>query len=158
MFRELSRKNKELSKDECISILKSEKRGVLSVNGDGGYPYGIPMNHYYNEADGKIYFHCGISGHRNDSLKNNDKVSFCVYDSGYTEKDDWALNINSVIVFGKAEIIDDINIVIDISRKLSLKFTDNMEYIEKEIKAFAQKTVLIVLTPEHVCGKSVKEC
>lgn len=157
MFRELTRKNKELSTEECIEILMNEKRGVLSVNGDGGYPYGMPMNHFYNEADGKIYFHSGINGHRNDSLKNNDKVSFCVYDSGYREKDDWALNIKSVIVFGKAEIIDDINTVIDISRKLSLKFTDDIDYIEKEIKAFAPKTVLIALTPEHICGKSVKE-
>ena len=32
MFRELVRKNKELSKEECIEILKSEKRGVFSVN------------------------------------------------------------------------------------------------------------------------------
>ena len=50
MFRELVRKNKEISKEECIEILKSEKRGVLSVNGEGGYPYGMPMNHFYNES------------------------------------------------------------------------------------------------------------
>lgn len=29
MFRELSRKNKQLSAQECIRILKEEKRGVL---------------------------------------------------------------------------------------------------------------------------------
>ena len=40
MFRELVRKNKELSKDECIKILIQEKRGVLSVIGDNDYPYG----------------------------------------------------------------------------------------------------------------------
>ena len=51
MFRELSRKRKGLTKEECISILKEEKRGVLSVLGDNGYPYGMPMNHYYNEDD-----------------------------------------------------------------------------------------------------------
>ena len=51
MFRELVRKNKELSKDECIKILIQEKRGVLSVIGDNDYPYGMPMNHFYNEED-----------------------------------------------------------------------------------------------------------
>ena len=30
MFRELLRKNKELSKEECVKILTEEKRGVLS--------------------------------------------------------------------------------------------------------------------------------
>ena len=54
MFRELLRKSNEISIEECISILKSEKRGVLSVCGDNGYPYGMPMNHWYNEEDGKI--------------------------------------------------------------------------------------------------------
>ena len=80
MFRELLRKNNEISITECIRILKTEKRGVLSVNGDKGYPYGMPMNHWYNEEDGKIYFHCGKAGHRLDALQKDSKVSFCVYD------------------------------------------------------------------------------
>ena len=45
MFRELIRKNQQLSHEECIRILQTELRGVLSVNGQDGYPYGMPMNH-----------------------------------------------------------------------------------------------------------------
>ena len=48
MFRELLRKNKEITRDECVDILTKETRGVLSVIGDEGYPYGMPMNHFYN--------------------------------------------------------------------------------------------------------------
>ena len=69
MFREIVRKNKSLSRTECIEILKYEKRGVLSVIGDEGYPYGMPLNHFYNEEDGKIYFHSGKTGHRIDALR-----------------------------------------------------------------------------------------
>ena len=76
MFRDLIRKNKKLSEEECIRILKSEKRGILSVNGDDGYPYGMPMNHWYNEEDGCIYFHCGPGGHRLDSLKKHNNIAF----------------------------------------------------------------------------------
>ena len=43
MFREIVRKKQALSQDECIEILKSEPRGVLSLIGDGGYPYGVPI-------------------------------------------------------------------------------------------------------------------
>lgn len=156
MFRSLQRKNKELSLDECKSILKEEKRGVLSVNGDGGYPYGMPMNHYYAE-DGNIYFHCGKRGHRFDSLKNSDKVSFCVYDKGVKTESDWALTIRSVIVFGKTEIIDNADIIADISEKLSRKFTDDEAYIKNEIECFAHETLILRLTPEHICGKRVEE-
>lgn len=157
MFRELTRKKKEISKEECIEILKREKRGVLSVLGDNDYPYGMPMNHYYNEEDGNIYFHCGKGGHRADSLKKHDKASFCVYDEGYRNDGEWALNIRSVIVFGKVEIIDDIETVIDISEKLSLKFTNDKEYICNEIKNYASKTLILRLDTDHMCGKLVNE-
>ena len=32
-----------LTREECVEILKNEPRGVLSLIGDDGYPYGLPM-------------------------------------------------------------------------------------------------------------------
>lgn len=157
MFRELARKNKKISMEECIEVLKSETRGVVSVLGDDDYPYGMPMNHFYNEEDGKIYFHCGKCGHRLDALKKHDKVSFCVFDQGYRNEGEWALNVKSIIVFGRMEIIDDPEAIADISRKLSYKFTQDEAYIEKEIKENLRATLLLALTPEHICGKLVNE-
>ena len=157
MFRELTRKKQQLSAEECVRILRTEKRGVLSVNGDDGYPYGMPMNHWYNEADGKLYFHCGKVGHRLESLRVNNKVSFCVYDQGRCPDGEWALNVNSVIVFGTVEIVDDLERITDITTKLSRKFTDDEAYIRHEVEQYARNTLLLVLTPEHICGKKVKE-
>ena len=157
MFRPLIRKNKQLSMETCIHILKTQKRGVLSVIGDHGYPYGMPMNHFYNEEDGKIYFHCGKVGHRLDALKKDPRVSFCTYDEGYTPPDQWALHIQSVIVFGQIDIIDDHDTIVDITTKLSHKFTQDDTYIEEEISQHARHTLILVLTPEHICGKWVTE-
>ena len=157
MFRELQRKNKQISMEECIELLKKETRGVLSVMGDGDYPYGMPMNHWYNEEDGKIYFHCGKTGHRLDALRKSNRVSFCTYDSGYREEGDWALHVKSVIVFGTIEIIDDMDTIADIARKLSYKFTQDEEYIRTEIEKYAKATLLLQLTPEHICGKQITE-
>lgn len=157
MFRELTRKKKQISMQECMEVLKTETRGVLSVLGDEGYPYGMPMNHFYNEEDGKIYFHCGKVGHRLDALKKHNKVSFCVYDRGYKKDGDWALIVRSVIVFGKIEIIDDMREIIDISRKLSHKFTQDEEYINNEIEKYANETLILQLISEHICGKLVTE-
>ena len=107
MFRKMRRFKQELSKEECMEILKNEPRGVLSVLGDDGYPYGMPVTHWYNEKNGKIYFHGAKSGHKIDAIKNCDKVSFCVYDKGYRKENDWALNIKSVIVFGRVRFVED---------------------------------------------------
>ena len=157
MFRELARKKQQLTKDECIELLKKEKRGVLSVIGDNDYPYGMPMNHFYNEADGKIYFHTGKKGHRTDALKENEKVSFTLIDDGVKQQDGWALTVKSVIVFGRVKLVDDMDKIVDISARLSRKFTKDEEYISNEIKLYAEKTLVLKLIPEHICGQLVKE-
>lgn len=157
MFRELVRKNKQLSMESCIDVLKTETRGVLSVLGDDNYPYGMPMNHFYNEDDGCVYFHCGKIGHRLDALKRYDKVSFCVYDHGYRNEGEWALNVRSVIIFGRMELIDDMDMIVDITRKLSLKFIQDEDHIRREIEQSAHRTLLMRIKPEHICGKLVNE-
>ena len=78
MFRKMRRFKQELSHEECVEVLKTQPRGVLSVLGEDGYPYGLPMTHWYNEVDGKIYFHCAGEGHKIDAIRACDKVSFCV--------------------------------------------------------------------------------
>lgn len=157
MFRELSRKQKQLSPEESIAILKQELRGVLSVLGDDDYPYGMPMNHWYDDRDGCIYFHCGIAGHRADALARHNKVSFCVYDGGFREEGEWALHIRSVVVFGRMEILNDPDQIVDITARLSRKFTQDEAYIQSEISRYAKGTRLLRLTPEHICGKAVVE-
>ena len=107
MFRKLSRVKQKISMEECIEVLRSAPRGVLSVQGDDGYPYGMPMNFLYDEENGHIYFHGGKKGHKIDALKRNDKVSFCVYDEGFRREGEWALNIKSVIIFGRIQFIED---------------------------------------------------
>ena len=55
MFRGMRRFKQQISNEECIRILKEEPRGVLSMIGDDGYPYGIPLDHWYEDSDGKLY-------------------------------------------------------------------------------------------------------
>ena len=157
MFREMLRKKQQLPEEECIEILKNELRGVLSVIGDDDYPYGMPINHFYCEEDGKIYFHSGRKGHKIDAMKRHDKASFCVYDQGFRREGEWALNIRSVIVFGRIEFIEDRDKIYEIARHLSHKFTDDEEYIEREIVRSGPGTLMFALVPEHITGKLVNE-
>ncbi len=157
LFRELIRKSKALSKEECTELLVNETRGVLSVNGDRGYPYGSPMNYYYDSEENCIYFHCGRTGHRLDALKRDSKVSFCVTEQGVKKNGDWAYTVRSLVVFGEIEIIDDTERVISVCEKLCYKFTDDKAFIEEEIARSAKATLLLKLTPQHICGKIVEE-
>ena len=134
MFRQMRRLNQQISDAQCLEILKKEKRGVLSLLGDDGYPYGIPLNHFFSEEDNKIYFHCAKEGHKIDAIKNYEKASFCVYDSGYRKDGEWALNINSVIIFGKIRLVTDLEITRKICINLVEKFTDDEKYLEKALQ------------------------
>ena len=157
MFREMLRKKQQLTEDECVRILKDQLRGVLSVLGDDGYPYGMPLNHYYNEQDGRLYFHSGKTGHKTDALKKYRKASFCVFDEGFRRDGEWALNIKSVIVFGHIEFVEDREEIYRISAELSRKFTDDEAYIRKEIERSGLGTLMFALVPEHITGKIVNE-
>ena len=157
MFREMMRKKQQLSQEECINLLNDEPRGVLSLIGDDGYPYGMPMNHWYCPEDGVLYFHSAVKGHKVDAMKACHKASYFVYDKGYRREGEWALNIKSVIVFGRIEIVEDGEKAEDIVRRLSLKYTDDTEYIEKEIRMAMDHTLVFALVPEHISGKLVNE-
>ena len=76
MFREVARRKQILTSEQITKILKSEKRGVLSVCGENGYPYGLPINFWYNEENGYIYFHSGKKGHKNEKRKNIFRITF----------------------------------------------------------------------------------
>ncbi|MBP5575601.1 MAG: pyridoxamine 5'-phosphate oxidase family protein [Treponema sp.] len=157
MFRTMRRFKQQIPEAECIQILKTEKRGVLSLIGDDGYPYGLPLSHFYDERDGKIYFHGAKEGHKIDAIKANPKASFCVMDKGFKKEGEWALNIKSVIAFGKISLITDIKKAEEICTRLVQKFTDDKEYLEKELNNALARVQCFEFTIEHMTGKLVNE-
>ncbi len=157
MFRGMRRFKQQISAAECIELLTKEKRGVLSVIGDDGYPYGIPLNHRYCEEDGNLYFHGAKEGHKIDSILRCDKVCYTVVEKGYRREGEWALNVRSVVVFGRISVVEDENKKIEICTELGHKFTDDEAYIEKEIRNNIKRVMCLKITPELITGKLVNE-
>ena len=98
-----------------------------------------------------------MEGHKIDAIKRCDKVSFCVFDSGERKDGDWALTIKSAVVFGRIEIVKDRDRMVRIARELSMKFTQDEEYIRAEIEKHGERTLMFALKPEHITGKWVRE-
>ena len=157
MFRKMRRFKQQVSNEECLEILKTEKRGVFSVLGDDGYPYGIPINFYYNEDDGRIYFHGAKEGHKIDAIKRCDKVCFTTWNTGFQKEGDWAWNVTSVIVFGHAELVGDEELAYNVLRKLTLKYYPDAESADEEMRRSASRAQMIAIKPEHMTGKLVNE-
>ncbi len=157
MFREVVRKKQALTREACIELLRSHPRGVLAVQGDDGYPYGVPTNHFYDPESGLLYFHSGRSGHKVDAIRRCDKVSYCVIDEGERKDGDWAKTYRSVIVFGRVRILDLGEETMELMRRLSLQFTDDTDYIEQEIKLYGGDTLVFAIVPEAMTGKTIRE-
>ena len=153
----MRRIKQQLPDAEALEALKGAKRGVLSVMGDDGWPYGIWLNPHYREADGRIYFHGAKEGHKLDAIAKCDKVSFCVMDKGYRNEGEWALNINSVIVFGRIRPVTDDAKTREVCEQICRKFTDDEAYIRKELTNALPRVLCLELTIDHMTGKLVNE-
>lgn len=156
-FREMRRAKRALSPEETLAVLKTARRGVLSMIGDGGYPYGLYMDPFYNDSDGKIYFHGSKVGHKVESLRKNPLAAFTVIDDGVKDENGWAFTFRSVVVFGHVEFIDDPEAATRICRDLARKYNPSDADIEAEIRRSGAAVQIFALVPEHVTGKRVHE-
>ena len=84
----MRRIKQQLPDAEALEILANAKRGVLSMTGDDGWPYGIWLNPHYRKEDGCIYFHGAKEGHKIDALRRDSRVSFTVIDAGVQDDGD----------------------------------------------------------------------
>mgnify|MGYP003878422553 FL=1 len=146
-----------VSGEECRKILHEAQRGTFSVIGDNGYPYSIPINFYYDETDNRIYFHGAREGHKVDAIKNCDKVCFTTWNTGYRNEGQWWWNVTSVVVFGRAKIIEDREKIEEKARKLAIKYFPTMEEVEKELADSLDRVQIFAIDIEHMTGKLVKE-
>lgn len=157
MFRTMRRFKQAVSEEECKKILSEEKRGAFSVIGDEGYPYTIPINFYYDDKDNCIYFHGAKEGHKVSAITDCDKVCFTTWNTGFKEECCWEWNVTSVIVFGRAKLIQDRTMTEDKVRKLALKYYPTEEEVEKALVHGIDRVQLFSIDIEQITGKLVKE-
>ena len=170
MFRELRRKEKQLTIEECTEILTKAEYGTLATMGVDGYPYAVPVNYVYHNKS--IYFHCATVGHKLDNIGNCSNVSFNVVtdvwvvplipDADFNESDlrinGFDTNFNSVIIFGKAKEVFEEEKMDGLGAFLKkfLNVNDYDKYREAGIKYIGrlrEKTKLFKIEIVHMTGK-----
>ncbi len=156
MFREMRKTKQRLSLEECEKVLIKQPRGVLSINGENGYPYGVPINFYYDRESKRLFIHGGKHGYKVDALTADPKVSFCIYDKGFRREGEWALNIKSVIIFGQAKFIEDPDEKYNIMYNFGKKYFPTIAELEHEMKG-TPHTSVIEIKIDHMTGKLVNE-
>ena len=154
-FRPMRRFKQELPREECLEILEKAPRGFLSVTGDGGYPYSVPINYYYE--DGRLYFHCAMEGHKLDSIRACDKACFSVLAEPVKEPGEWWYNVKSVICFGRVHEVTDDTRHDTLLRKIGEKYFPDSYNMEEDMRRNAPRAAVLEFVIEHMTGKRVKE-
>ena len=155
-FRAMRRKRQQLSEEDSIEILRKATAGTLALLGDNGYPYAVPISYVY--ADGKLFFHSALSGHKVDAIRNCDKASFCVIDKDDVQPAKYTTFFRSVIAFGRIHIIEDEQEKLETARLLGDRYNPNQEEaLQKELEHGFARMLMIRFDIEHLTGKQAIE-
>ena len=154
MFRKIRKIKNEIDNDAVDSLLRSCRRGVLSMNGEDGYPYAIPVNYYYDEANQKIYFHGAKAGYKVDCLNSCDKVCFTVFGNESIKDLEWAPYVQSVVVFGRCRLVDTNN---EVLKTFMMKYYPSVDLVDKVIKEDSKFVQMYEISIEHKSGKQAQE-
>lgn len=154
MFRDMRRIMQKLSDDETRDILARGSHGVLSVIGDEGYPYGVPIS--YACAGDKIYMHCAKSGHKLDAVRGCGKACFTVVDFDKVVPERFTTHYKSAIAFGSVREVTDRDEMLSAIELLCGKYSPGIP-AEDEIRLEWPGLAVLEFTIEHLSGKEATE-
>lgn len=149
----MRRERQQLPLAQCEAILQSATSGTLNLIGDDGYPYGVPMSHTYR--DGRLYFHCALTGHKVDALRRCPKASFTVVDHDEVVEAHFTTRYRSIIAFGHVRIIDDDAAKRPILWDIIHHFSPTVDHAaqEEEIAQGIARCLVLEFTIDHITGK-----
>ena len=148
----MRRKDKEIIDiKEIEEIIMNAKVCHLGLSIDN-IPYVVPLSFGYENKT--IYLHSAKQGKKIDILKQNNKVCFEFnIDNEIKESDKgckWGVNFRSVIGFGKAYFIENIEEKQKALNTIIKNYTDKIfELPEKNVS----NTLLVKITIEQITGK-----
>ena len=155
-FRQMRRKRQQFSEEESISILQNATAGTLALLGDDDYPYAVPISYVY--ADGRLYFHSALTGHKVDAIRRCDNASFCVIEQDEVHPKQYTTYYRSLIAFGRIHIIEDEAEKLATARMLGNRYNPNdEESLQKEIEHGLTRMLMIRFDIEHLTGKAAIE-
>ena len=137
-------------------MLEKGSYGVLAVQGDGGWPYAVPLN--YACCGRSIYFHCAKAGHKLDALRAHPKVCFTVVDKSDIVSSEFTTYFSSVVAFGTAHMVEEHGARTAALRALVEKYSprEPEEHKAHEVESCGASRI-VAIDVVHITGKQAIE-
>jgi nitroimidazol reductase NimA-like FMN-containing flavoprotein (pyridoxamine 5'-phosphate oxidase superfamily) len=147
---------KIITEKESIELLNEALEGRLATS-NHDKPYITPVNFVYHEN--RIFIHTGFKGKKLDNIKNNPEVCFEVSLPGHIIPDakacKFAFEYKSVLIFGKANIIDDLNERLTALTKFMDKYGKGKNFDPLTLEEMEKVNVISIII-EKITGKEYK--
>lgn len=153
----MRRHRQQLSQQQSIKLLESSTSGTLSLNQPDGFPYQVPLSYVY--TDGKLYFHCALSGYKLDLIHQDDRAGFCVIAQDRICPERYTTFYQSVVLRGRVRIVEQPDEKMDAVRKLCARYVplDSPQSHQQTIDKEWSSLCILCFEIEQMSGKQAVE-
>ena len=136
-----------LTTDEIADYLAEQKTLIIVSNGKDGYPHPVPM-WFWTDPDGCLYCTTFTKAQKVLNFRRDPRASLLV------ESGDEYAQLKSVLIYARAEVIEDFDAVCDALVNISTKgrgevSADERAQIRRAVAKTAEKRVLLKFSPER---------
>ena len=151
----MRRFRQQLSEESAREILSKCSNGVLSLVGEDGAPYGVPLSFAY-DGEAAVYFHCALDGRKLDCIRHDRRCSFCVVGQDLIAPEEFTTHFRSVIVEGTVRIVEDSDEIMKGLMLLCDKYLPGVDP-SAELSKYLSRVAVLRLDIQTLTGKEAIE-
>lgn len=133
----------KLTPEEQLELLDQERVVIATTNGPRGWPHSMPL--WFVVRDGDIWVWTFAKSQKVKNLERDDRCTLLV------EAGEQYNELRGVQIEARAEIIRDLDRVVDFAKELTLRYSEGIEEIEGDaaaaLEAQAPKRVALHFHP-----------
>ena len=152
---EIRNKERLLSQEDTLELIKMAEHGVLATINEANQPCTTALNHVY--LDGELYFHSGLEGEKLDNIKIHPDVSYFIIGVADVIYDQFTTAFSSAVVHGTMTIVDDpeekhraLTALVDRYSSEIIPSDAKRNFILDGLDCVS----ILKLVPEHISGKA----
>lgn len=151
MMRPMRKAECQTSQEEAIRILQQCKYLSVAMLNEDGSPYNVMVDALYD--DGKIYFHSANEGQKLDCIRHDPRICATGYSGAHSDAANSTTRYASVVVHGKAHILEDKERKLEIIRKEATERGVTPEKIAATIDAYFDVMAMVEIEIDTITGK-----
>ena len=153
---QMRRAEKLMPQERALAVLENGFSGRVAAIGPDGYPYCVPL--LYVVMGGELYVHTARAGHLRSAVEHDSRVCFEMDEPGeifpYGRFEcDTSVAFRSVIVFGKARIVEEQAAKQAFFTALMRKYAKDIDGRPKDFFPRLDQITLYIIVIERITGK-----